>query len=378
MKFDLVYDLLQSRQTEINLRLVLLSQETLREIYNCIVATRATDCVELGTGFGATTCVMAAAIEEIGGGTVTTVDQIVRKPEGVEQLAQLTGLSRHIQAVQHGAGYNWFLMRILRDRTKQGQCEPRFDFCYLDGAHEWEPDALAVLVMAKLLRPGAWMAIDDLNFKLRGCHKGWEATYGHRSDEELDTMQVGTVFDLLVKTHPSLEHIMLSNSGHMGWARKVGAASPTWLPDGVVCDAIAGSWSKTYDGAAVTRDAPSIDGVVLEPQGGSVLIRSTITDPSVTIRNPIDPMREIDFVSLRIRLLTPDMETLQIFWIGADDRNFHETRSSRCAVRAFGDVQELSFWFRGSARARTISWFRLDPADGPCVMLLERVTIGGR
>jgi len=135
MKFDLVYDLLQSRQTEINLRLVLLSQETLREIYNCIVATRATDCVELGTGFGATTCVMAAAIEEIGGGTVTTVDQIVRKPEGVEQLAQLTGLSRHIQAVQHGAGYNWFLMRILRDRTKQDQCEPRFDFCYLDGAH---------------------------------------------------------------------------------------------------------------------------------------------------------------------------------------------------------------------------------------------------
>ena len=125
---------------------------------------------------------------------------------------------------------------------------------------------------------------------------------------------------------------MLSNSGHMGWARKVGAASPTWLPDGVVCDAIAGSWSKTYDGAAVTRDAPSIDGVVLEPQGGSVRIRSTITDPSVTIRNPIDPMREIDFVSLRIRLLTPDMETLQIFWIGADDRNFHETRSSRCAV----------------------------------------------
>jgi hypothetical protein len=257
-------------------------------------------------------------------------------------------------------------------------CEPRFDFCFLDGAHEWQPDALAVLLMTKLLRPGAWMMVDDLNFKLRDCHPGWEAQFADRSEEELDTRQVGMVFDLLVKTHPDLEHFMLSNSGHIGWARKVGQAPASWFPDGVVCGAIAGSWSETCDGVAVTWDAPPTEGVVIEEQGKAVLIRSTITDPFVVIRNVIEPAREIDFVSLRVRLLTPDMATLQLFWIGGDDEHFDEARSTRCAVRSLGDAQDLTFCFRGSAHARTIRLLRLDPADGPCVMLLERLTIGGR
>jgi predicted O-methyltransferase YrrM len=70
MKFDQVCNLLLNYQTERNERILLLSEDTQREIYHCIVATKARDCLELRTGFGATTCVMAAAIEEIGGGTV--------------------------------------------------------------------------------------------------------------------------------------------------------------------------------------------------------------------------------------------------------------------------------------------------------------------
>ena len=78
MRFDQVYKLLLDRQTDINQLIVLLAEDTLREIYECIVATRAKDCLELGTGFGATACVMAAAIDEFGGGTVTTVDHMDR------------------------------------------------------------------------------------------------------------------------------------------------------------------------------------------------------------------------------------------------------------------------------------------------------------
>jgi predicted O-methyltransferase YrrM len=377
MKFDQVYNQLLNYQTELNLRMVLLAENTLREIYSCIVATGARDCLELGTGFGATACVMAAAIEEGGTGTVTTVDRIVRQPVGIDQLAQLTGLSQYIQCVPHSAGYNWYLLRVLQERTRGSVSEPRFDFCYLDGAHEWQPDALAVLLVTKLLRPGAWMMVDDLNFKLRGCHPGWEATYSDRSEEELDTAQVGMVFDLLVKTHPDLEHFMLSNGGHIGWARKVGPTPASWFPDGVVCGAIVGSWSASLDGIEVTRDAPRTEGVETEEDGKGVLIRSTTTDPSVVIRSPIEPPRAIDFVSLRIRLLAPDMDTLQLFWIGGDDQNFHEERSTRCAVRSTGDMQDLTFRLRGSAHARTIRLFRLDPGDGPCAMLLERLTIGG-
>jgi hypothetical protein len=274
-------------------------------------------------------------------------------------------------------------MRILRDCTKGSMCEPRYDFCYLDGAHQWEPDALALLLATKLLRPGAWMMVDDLNLRLRGCHDGWEASYGDRSDEELDTPQVGMAFDLLAKAHPDLEHFMLSNSGHIGWARKVGPAPPIWFPDGVVCGAIACAWCEARDGAAIEWHMPLMDGVSVEEHGSSALIRSTVMDPSAVIRNPIakNPIaagREIDFVSLRIRLLMPAMATLQLFWVGQNDEYFHEERSARCGVRALGDAQDLAFRLRGPANARTIRFFRLDPADGPCTMLLERITVGGR
>ena len=40
MKFDQVYKLLLDCQTEINQLIVLLAEDTLREIYQCILATR--------------------------------------------------------------------------------------------------------------------------------------------------------------------------------------------------------------------------------------------------------------------------------------------------------------------------------------------------
>ena len=74
MKFEQVYGILVNHQKAINARVVLLAEATLREVYQCVIATRSRDCLELGTGHGATTCVIAAALEEIGGGTITTVD----------------------------------------------------------------------------------------------------------------------------------------------------------------------------------------------------------------------------------------------------------------------------------------------------------------
>ena len=376
MKFERIYQLLLTRQAEINQLIVLLAEGTLREIYHCIVATSAKECLELGTGFGATACVMAAAIDEIGGGTVTTIDHMGRQPVGVVELAQHTGLARYVNAIVHPRGYNWILMRLLRERNKDDVCEPCFDFCYLDGAHEWELDALAALLMPRLLRAGAWMMLDDLNYRFRGAGTGPEATRAHWSDEELATAHVGMVFDLLVKTHPDLEHIMLTNTGHIGWARKAGGAPAEWLPDGVAVGPITGSWSATFDGATVTGNASHNDGVIIEEQGRATRILSTVVDPFVAIPTPLDPLRPIDYVTLRMRLLMPEMATVQLFWVGEDDEYFNEERSSRCIVRSWSSAQDLTFRLRGPPRARTIRMFRLDPADGPCVMILERFAIG--
>ena len=378
MIFDEVYELLVNYQSRRDVWVVLLAKETLREIYNCILATKASDCLELGTAFGATTCVMAAAVEEIGSGMVTTVDIMGREPVGIDELAQATGLSRFIRPIVHRAGYNWYLSLVLLEQTKGRVCEPNLDFCYLDGAHEWQPDALAVLLMTKLLRPGGWMMIDDLNFKLRDCQPGWEITFADKSADELDTRQIGMAFDLLVKPHPDLEHFMLTNDGHIGWARKIANTPASWFPNGVACDTVAGAWSEAYDGAALTWDVPPMDGVFIEAQGNSVLIRSTIPDPYVVIRIPIEPLRTIDFVTFRLRLIEPDLDFLHLYWLGVDDWFFGEDRRSRCAVRSPTGTQDLTFFIRGSAQARKIRLLRVDPGEGACSMVLERMTIGGR
>ena len=100
-------------------------------------------------------------------------------------------------------------------------------------------------------------------------------------------------------------------------------------------------------------------------------------------RRPIRPIltpaglrRPIDYATVRLRLLTPDTEIVQLFWIGEDDEYFHKDRSLRCIVRSSSGAQDLTFRICGSPRARTIRMFRLDPTDGPGVISLKHLTIG--
>jgi predicted O-methyltransferase YrrM len=376
MKFEQVYRTLFDYQESLRFRMILLTEETLREIYDCVIATRAKDCLELGTGHGATTCVIAAAMEETGGGTVTTIDREPNRLHDIKELAPLTGMTRYIRAVVHPLGYNWVLNNVLRQQIKDGTCEPCLDFCYLDGAHEWVTDGLAALLAIKLLRPGGWLMMDDLNFKLRGSHPGWERDHGGKTDEELDTAQVGMVFDLLVRTHPDLERLALTNTGHIGWARKVSGRPPLWLPNGVRVGPVPAAMHQAYDGLPLGANADGREGVVLEKQERGTLVRSTITDPWVVFDNPIQPPQPIDFVTLRLRLVTPGMETMQLFWLNADDRYFHEEHSRRCMVRASDEAQDLTFEFVGGERERTIRTMRLDPGDEACDVLVESVTFG--
>ncbi|HET7882200.1 MAG TPA: class I SAM-dependent methyltransferase [Acetobacteraceae bacterium] len=375
MRFDEVYRRLMKCQDDSKQYVVLLSETTLREVYSCIIASGAHDCLELGTGFGATACVMAAAVEENGGGLVTTVDHMHRTPIGVVELAEATGLNRYVNAVVHRRGYDWYLLGALREHTGKGVCEPCFDFCYLDGAHEWEPDALAALVMPKLLRPGAWLMMDDLNFRFREYPP--DVARADWSDEELDIAHVGMVFDLLVKNHPDLAHFMLSNTGHIGWARKKGAPALDWRPDGVALAPVDMTWSESFDAAVLVSDSTR-NADVSVAHGVGMCIRSTSIDPSVAIRSPLAQQRPIDYVTVRLRLEAPALETVQLFWIGATDEYFAEERSARCIVRAASGVQDLTFSLSGSTEARTIRLFRLDPADGACVAFLDRITLGSR
>ncbi len=373
MKFDQVYDLLLDHQTKTGGWYVVLAERSLRQIYQHILATGATNCLELGTAFGGTSCIMAAAVEEIGGGLVTTIDHMVRQPVGVGELAQLTGLAQFIRAVDIKAGYNWFLLGILQQQIRGDSYDPCFDFCFLDGAHFWEPDALATLLVTKLLRPGGWLLMDDLHWKPRH-HPGWANAFSHLSDEEINTSQIGMVYDLLVKTHPDLESFTLTDS--TGWARKTGGPESSYRPSGVIAGPANGSWEHRREGAMAIKDMPYSDGLSVVEQHAGALLRATGIDPNIQVDMAIVPPRAIDFVTLRVRLLSPDMASVQLYWNGADDAFFNEARSTRCIVRSLREPQDLTFVIEGTPCERTIRALRLDPADGPCELLLESVTFG--
>lgn len=74
-------------------------------------------------------------------------------------------------------------------------------------------------LVSRLLKIGAWIAIDDLNFNLRMV-PGHRTAYDHYSDRELDTYQMAMVFDLIAKTHPDFTETCITHDGRIGWARK--------------------------------------------------------------------------------------------------------------------------------------------------------------
>jgi predicted O-methyltransferase YrrM len=378
MKFEQVLHQLQAYRTPGGDQVTfLLAQDTMRAIYDCVLHGGATACLELGTGHGATTCVIAAALDERGGGHVTTVDMLVREPIDVEALAQYTGLSRYIERVADPAGYNWHLREMVSRQTAGNICAPCFDFCFLDGAHEWGPDALATFLVAKLLRPGAWLVLDDLDFKLRECQPGWRSVFADRSDRELDAYQLDWVFNLVLRQHPDFGDFTVSDGGRTGWARKQSGDAASWHPAGRVLDPVAWDWKETFVATDIARELEVPDGMIVTPSVADVSLQAARTDPTFVLPDSVGKDRPIDVVTLRLCLLTPATEILQLFWVNALGDPFNERQSVRTKIEAADHWHEVTIRINGSNRQRPIHAIRLDPTDGPSTLRLESIAIGG-
>src|SRR5204863_8898813 len=126
-------------------------------IYEHVQATTPDRILELGTAHGASAAYMAAALEENGSGHLVTVDRTGTGFEPEPLLREL-GLERLVTfVVRDDSSYDWYLKELIAERSDgAGNCEPIFDFCYLDGAHNWTIDGLAVFLVEKLLKPQGW------------------------------------------------------------------------------------------------------------------------------------------------------------------------------------------------------------------------------
>jgi len=156
--------------------------------------------LELGFYHGASTCYLANAVSDFDDGVVTCIDKDRARTlePNVEVLLDKLGLRDRVNVYYEPTSYLWRLMKFLEDDPL-----PRFDMCYLDGAHSWFVDGFAFLLVDKLLQPGGWIILDDLNWRYEDSPsiRGSE-TLENMPKDERECYQMRKVYELLIKSHP--------------------------------------------------------------------------------------------------------------------------------------------------------------------------------
>lgn len=223
MKFKQVYDVVG--------HVPCTEESQCRMLYDWILESRPKECLELGFLYGKTSCVIAAALHEVGAGHLTSLDlEAVRHHQGNPNiLAHLekTGLQPWVTPVFSPISYTWEMKKIIEAHTADNQCQPFLDFVFLDGAHQWEPDVCAFFLAMKLLKPGGWFLFDDYMYSIE--KSDWWSKAPELKDKPADYRsepQVERIVSLVVSQHPDIESVVIRDN--WAWARKkpgAGAAS---------------------------------------------------------------------------------------------------------------------------------------------------------
>ncbi len=196
-------------------------------LYDLIIQEKLTNILELGIAHGTATCYMAAALQELGEGSINAVDLIevknVYKPSAEEQLAK-TGLTEFATVIRMDTGYTWFLHNEIAKYTKDNICEDVYDLCIIDGPKNWTIDGAAFFFVDKLLKKNGWIIFDDYHWTYANADNQRNSTDGitHRSlsKEEKETPHIREVFELLVKQHPNYGNLIVLDNGDWALAQK--------------------------------------------------------------------------------------------------------------------------------------------------------------
>ena len=184
-----------------------------KKLYEHVLDARPRRILELGFAHGVSLCYMAGALDELGQGKIIGVDLPVsseRSPRAEELLHEL-GLLDRVDITREPGGYLWALKMMLEADER-----PEFDFCFVDGSHDWRVDGYAFYLVDKVLRAGGWILFDDLDWTFASSPggirpEGWPDDMWHRP-------HMRDVFELLVMEHPSYTDFKIDD--RWGWGRK--------------------------------------------------------------------------------------------------------------------------------------------------------------
>jgi predicted O-methyltransferase YrrM len=209
-----------------------ISEDRKKELYDFVLNNKPKNILELGFAHGASTCVMAAALDEIGKGQIDAIDVYPAKKWqddliSIEELSSSLGLKSYINIYREKRCYTWWIKKQLQNKAAN-TAWVNYDFIYIDGSHNWTIDSSAFFLCEKLLNNGGWILFDDLKYTYARVMQQYpERTHtagvSHytMSEDELNEPAVGLIFELLVRTHPHFGEFRYSQDNDWGWTRKV-------------------------------------------------------------------------------------------------------------------------------------------------------------
>jgi predicted O-methyltransferase YrrM len=204
-----------------------------RYLYDLIIRERLTHILELGIGHGTATCYMAAALDELEGGRITSVDLLDAvswfKPSAEHQLEK-ANLAHLVQILRMQTGYSWFLHDEIRRLTTDDVCRPEYDLCVIDGPKNWTIDGGAFFLVDKVLKQDGRIIFDDYLWTYAESSAAQTDGITHRelSESERNTPQIREVFELLVKQHPNYSEFVVHPDGNWAIARKITSDTRTY------------------------------------------------------------------------------------------------------------------------------------------------------
>lgn len=157
---------------------------------------------ELGYYHGKGTSYFAAILQEQGFGTVHAFDrddQIQNQlSPNIDELLSFFNLEKFVIKVVAEKSFNWELGKLVKENQ-----EPIFDFCYLDGGHDFHTTALAFTLIDRLLKPNGMIVFDDITWTVEKSQlctptENYHLFYPYMSREESELAPVGFVCDYIV------------------------------------------------------------------------------------------------------------------------------------------------------------------------------------
>jgi predicted O-methyltransferase YrrM len=191
-----------------------------RRMTKLIRRSRAARVLELGFAHGVSTCYIAAALDEMGEGSVTSIDLVgsAQREPRAEDLLEKCGLAGRVELIREPRSFTWRMMRWLDEGRHDA-----FDLVYLDGGHSWDVTGFAFFLVDRLLAPGGWLVFDDIDWTFETSPFYTAGQLAGMPEDFRSTPQVRKVFELLVLPHPGYERGRID--GSWGVARKRAAAS---------------------------------------------------------------------------------------------------------------------------------------------------------